>query len=150
MSDKTLAQTLAAAIQAWKNTQTSDRLNPVWESVWDDVIDSVTQELPQGSGFDSYPVVDRERSTGDKLVINGSYHSMDEHGGYNGWCDYTVFVRPAFDGIIVTVTGGGKYHEDIGDRFYDAFSQTYNLSIRPPSSPRSEGSQGHLSGGSLG
>lgn len=60
----------------------------------------------------------------NRLVIHVPFHCMDANGCYDGWRDYRVVVRPAFDGITVTVTGrdyndlksylGELFHEALG------------------------------------
>lgn len=52
--------------------------------------------LPSGSGFDAGTKIDLDRSTPEKIVLNTSFHHMDEHGYYCGWTEHTVTVRPSF------------------------------------------------------
>ena len=134
MTERTLASVLSAAITARWNCHNSD--NGEWQDRWDDVIANAMNELPRGGGFDSYPILDEARTIPDtdkptvrQLVFSGSYHGMDEHGGYNGWNDYTVFCRPDWTGVSVTVRGGGKHNEYIGDRFHEALNA--ECSIHP-------------------
>lgn len=117
-TQRTLTQIIAAANTAYVNCCNSG--NKRWEDIWDEVIDAAEYELPRGSGFDHYPTLDREDSDDKRLVFTGSYHAMDEHGGYNGWRDYTIYAWPAFDGIRITVRGGGEHAEYIRDCFAEA------------------------------
>ena len=121
---KSLAAIVSAAIVARDNCYLSG--NAEWLTRWQAVVDNAAFELPRGSGFDSYPEFDFERAKADKIVITGSYHGMDEFGGYNGWSDYTVFVYPEFNGIRVTVKGGGVHASYIGDCFHDALSAVFD------------------------
>ena len=121
---KSLAAIVSTAIVARNNCYLSG--NATWLERWQAVVDNAAFELPRGGGFDSYPKFDLKRTKENKLVITGSYHAMDEYGYYDGWRDYTVFVYPEFNGIRVTVTGGGEHWDYIGDCFHDALSAVFD------------------------
>ena len=121
---KSLAAIVSTAIEARNNCYFSG--NATWLERWQAVVDNAAFELPRGSGFDSYPEFDLERTKANKIVITGSYHAMDEYGSYDGWRDYTVFVYPEFSGIRVTVKGGGEHAGYIGDCFHDALSAAFD------------------------
>ena len=59
--------------------------------------------LPHGNGFDCDLTVDYDKCNVTRIVIYGSFHCMDWYGGYDGWVDYSVTVRPTLtgDGIVV-------------------------------------------------
>lgn len=121
---RTLAAIISTALTAKANCDKSG--NTEWAEIWQGVIESAVYELPRGSGFDSYPAIDYDATTVNKLVFVGSYHSMDEHGGYNGWRDYTVYCRPAFEGFVITVRGGGEHNDYIGEAFHEALSTSHD------------------------
>lgn len=54
----------------------------------------VLNHLPHGSGFDVNPSIDWDATEPNKIVINGSFHAMDEWGGYLTWIDYTIILEP--------------------------------------------------------
>lgn len=78
--------------------------------------------MPSGSGFDCGTEFDFDRSTDSKLVFHTSFHHMDEGGGYSGWTDHTITVRPSFNGLTIKVSGRNKdgICDYIGDTFYEA------------------------------
>lgn len=53
------------------------------------------QYLPSGSGFDSGTFVNLDKSSGDKIVLETSYHHMGEGGFYEGWTFHTVTITPS-------------------------------------------------------
>jgi hypothetical protein len=66
----------------------------------------VKYHLPHGSGFDAGCTF--ELSTDPrKLVINTSFHHMNETGNYCGWTEHDVIVTPDWDGFEIRVTGKG-------------------------------------------
>lgn len=74
-------------------------------------LEALERELPSGSGIDNGTKIDIENSEEDvKLVIDCGYHHMDENGYYDGWCDYTITVRPTFSGIWVDVDCNSPYY----------------------------------------
>lgn len=101
---KTLAADLASLVAARANCERSG--NHEWHAKHSERIMRLALEhLPSGSGIDSGCVVMSDESSPDRLVIHVPFHCMDENGSYDGWRDYRVVVRPAFDGISVNVTG---------------------------------------------
>lgn len=54
-----------------------------------DIIDNY---LPRGSGFDVCPEISHDGDPHEKFTIAASFHKMDEHGGYDGWADFTITV----------------------------------------------------------
>lgn len=120
---KTLAEHLYIAAQARNNCFTSG--NTDWLDIWDQTLDSAEEALPHGSGFDSYPKVDLEKVSARHLVIRGSYHAMDQHGGYDGWRDYTIHVWSEFDGPAINCIGGGEHKDYIEVTFCEALTRTY-------------------------
>lgn len=88
--------------------------------------DTVDAYMPRGSGFDSGTNVDVEASTKGRIVLHTSFHHMDEHGGYDGWSDYTVTVKPSLAfGFDVKVTGGrGREDRDyVVETFAEALQE---------------------------
>lgn len=64
--------------------------------------DIMENYMPSGSGLDIGISFDFSKSKDDRLVMQSSYHLMDEMGGYDGWIDFEIIVKPslAFDFTI--------------------------------------------------
>ena len=77
------------------------------------------QFLPSGSGFDSGTTIDRDVSCDTKVVLNTSYHHMNENGMYDGWTDHKVTVRPTFHSPDITISGRNR--NDIKDYMQNVF-----------------------------
>ena len=71
-----------------------------------DQIRELEEKLPYGSGFDAGSAVDLSKSTGQKIVIDTSFHHMNENGYYDGWTDHQVIVTPCLMyGYKLRITG---------------------------------------------
>ncbi len=113
---------IANAIVARTNCERSG--NTEWYARWTERLAQLADLLPSGSGVDSGTTIDLERSTGAKIVLGTAYHHMDEGGGYSGWTEHAITIRPAFiGGIDLTIGGrdrngikeylGEMYHADL-------------------------------------
>ena len=134
MTRKLYAQ-LASSVQARANC--ADGQNNEWYDRHErTVLDLVDNFLPHGSGIDSDLEFDFETSTGEKLVINGSYHAMDENGMYDGWIDFLVTVRPSlqfgFD-LNVQFTGANsrayRKYGDVREYLHEIFDGALHQNI---------------------
>jgi hypothetical protein len=101
---KTLAQALAKTVGSRINCINSG--NTRWLDNHEYKIENTLMEkLPSGSGIDNGNELDYDKSTGEKLVINSAFHTMDDNGGYDGWVDFRVVVtaslRFGFDTNII-------------------------------------------------
>lgn len=116
-----LYQTLASKVCAYHNCLDRPEMGD-WEARHGDDIKQLAKNfLPSGSGFDSGTEVDLDRSTGEKLVVSTSFHHMDEHGGYDGWTEHTVTVRPSLQhGFLLTI--GGRDRNGIKDYIGEVFN----------------------------
>ena len=122
---KTVVQEISSAFDAYNNCVKSE--NTEWEYNHEQKIKSLIKEyLPRGSGIDCDVKLDFDMSSKDRLIFYSSFHCMDEYGGYDGWIDFRVIVKPSFSGIDLDVKGRfserhGKYsfiQEGIADEFY--------------------------------
>lgn len=123
MNDK-LYQTLASKAQAMRNCAATK--NTEWEGKHEQaILDLVKEHLPSGSGFDSGTNIELDECNDSQLVFSTSFHHMDEHGGYDGWTEHKVVVKPSFAGIDIKVTGRDRNQikEYIGDIFYGDLTQ---------------------------
>ena len=117
MSD--VIQKIAAAIDVINRTDRADLV-----ANWRDVIKRIEREcLPYGSGFDSGSIVSGD-SNYRRIIIDTSFHHMNEHGYYDGWTNHRVIVTPEFSGFSIRVTGRDRngIKDYIADVFNDALS----------------------------
>ena len=88
----------------------------------------IGEHMPSGSGIDSGVKIDYDKSTGDKLVFNTAFHHMDTHGGYDGWTEHRVIVKPSLmHGYTVTITGRNR--NDIKDYLAELFSYSLDQEL---------------------
>ena len=100
-------QALASAIQARLNCVKS--ANNEWYHKHTETIESIARDcLPSGSGIDSGCSVDLDQSSGDTIVIDLSFHHMDDDGSYDGWTEHTATIEPTFDGIDIRISGRNR------------------------------------------
>ena len=86
-------------------------------------IESLTQSLPSGSGFDSGTEFLANESSDNKLVFRTEFHHANEHG-YLRWTEHKVVITPDLRfGFDVRVTG--RDYRDIKDYIAEVF--TYAL-----------------------
>jgi hypothetical protein len=98
-------QRIAQLLQAIHNCQQSD--NEVWLARHTGELERLADNyLPSGSGFDAGTTIDIDASDEKRIVLQTSYHHMNEAGFYDGWTEHTVKVYPSFvDGIRLHITG---------------------------------------------
>ena len=133
---------LSRTLQAWKNClQAIDRLKTdakqdfiesrleitrlsEWVDKHQDSINEILKALPHGSGIDSGVTFDQNKSTSEKLIFSVPFHSMNEHGYYDGWVDFTLIVTPCFGGYNIRITGRDKNQlkEYLSQLFYETFT----------------------------
>jgi hypothetical protein len=82
-------------------------------------LELVKEHMPSGVGFDCGTKLDLDKSTGERLVFETSFHHMDDNGYYDGWTDHVVRVLPAFGGIDMTISGRNR--NEIKDYIHEAF-----------------------------
>ena len=104
MSTK-LYQELAAIIQARLNCIASH--NTDWEIRHSNKLQELCENfLPHGSGFDSGTAIDLDNSKVNRIILNTSFHHMDEYGGYDGWTEHQVIITPSLiSGFDLRITG---------------------------------------------
>jgi len=62
---------------------------------------------------------------------------MDEYGGYDGWTEHTITVRP--DLIHTIVLGiSGRNRNDIKDYLYDVYHHILTLDVRHEYDPTTD------------
>ena len=82
---------------------------------------AIIENLPHGSGIDADWTADKARGT---IVCHNSYHCMDEMGGYDGWVNFTVTIKPSLQfGHRMTISGRFGKYQDIRDYLYDILGE---------------------------
>ncbi len=105
MIKQTVIQAIDAALQARRNCERAG--NAEWFQKWDDRLTWIEREiLPSGSGINNGTTINRDRKDG--IVLETSFHHMNDDGCYDGWTDHAILVRPAFTGIDITVSGKNR------------------------------------------
>ena len=84
--------------------------------------------LPNGSGIDCGCKIDLDKSEENKLVIHFSFHHMDEWGGYDGWTEHDLYVRPDLM-IELKLNILGTNRNGIKDYLYDMFYQVLRTKV---------------------
>ena len=95
-----------------------------WVDKHQESIDEILKALPHGSGIDSGVTFDQNKSTSEKHIFSVPFHSMNEHGYYDGWVDFTLIVTPCFGGYNIRITGRDKNQlkEYLSQLFYETFT----------------------------
>jgi hypothetical protein len=87
--------------------------------------DLVKEHMPSGSGFDAGTTLDEDSSTPEKVVFDTSFHHMDEMGGYDGWTDHKVVVRPSLAHGFTTKVSGRDRNE-----IKDYIGEMFDLALK--------------------
>jgi hypothetical protein len=97
-------QKIAATLTARINCIESN--NKEWIDNHENTLSELEKLLPSGSGFDSGTKINLDKSTGEKIILETSYHHMDEYGSYIGWTDHIITVTPSLQfGFNLKVSG---------------------------------------------
>jgi hypothetical protein len=124
-------QALAGHFIAYLNCL--EKGNSEWQEKHKEKIEEIVEKyLPHGSGIDNGNSFDFDNSREDKLIINSSYHRMDENGFYDGWIDYQVVIRPSLtaNGINLDVKGRFGKHQDLKDYLGDIYYEALTAEIK--------------------
>lgn len=124
----TVCTRIAEVFAAWQNCCNATWPNDTWAPVHRDRIERIARNLlPSGSGFDSGTSFDFEASKPQRLVLNTSFHHMDDGGSYDGWTEHSVIVTPIFGGFDLRVTGRNRRNikDYIGETFHAALCAEY-------------------------
>lgn len=102
--------------------------NKEWQPQWEEVIDTLVDMLPSGSGIDRGVKIDFDKSTGEKLVFNFGYHHMDENGYYCGWTEHVLTITPSFlSGFNMKISGPDK--NGIKEYLYETFGYSLDQEL---------------------
>ena len=107
---RTVAAAIHGALIARENCEKSG--NREWIGRWEQyVYETARNKLPHGSGIDNGTRVKGLTTDRRGIVLLVEFHHMNDAGMYNGWTYHTVRVRPAFNGLDITI--GGPDRNDI-------------------------------------
>ena len=116
---------LAGLVQAMANCEKAG--NTEWYARHKACAESICCNLlPSGSGIDNGTTVDFDASKPERLVLTSGFRHMDEHGGYDGWSNHSVIVRPSLQhGIDVRITGRNRndIKDYLGEVYQESLSQ---------------------------
>lgn len=93
------------------------------------------EHLPSGSGFDSGTelLTSSENFKGrlGSLVFSTSFHHMDQNGGYDGWTEHMVVVKPDWEGFNIRCTGPNRnaVRDYVEDTFYNALMVEVEIEV---------------------
>ena len=125
MKQYKLYKELALLLSAYKNCLKNN--DQEWSEKHKEKIENLVDKcLPNGSGIDNGNKFNFEESEVDKLVIDSSYHVMDD-GFYNGWIDFQVVVTPSlqFD-FDLEIIGEFEDKEDIAEYLTDIYGDAFD------------------------
>jgi hypothetical protein len=135
MRELTIYRELANRIQARLNcinwVRKDDQENAVYRAgQHEKCIESLKDLLPSGSGIEGISI-DLSNSTGEKIIIYSSFHSMNDGGYYDRWIDFSVTITPSLiNGISLKISGRfGKYQE-IREYLFDVFDDSLRETVK--------------------
>lgn len=127
--NRKLYEELASLVDAYHRCVSTK--NTEWEARHLDRLKLLVDDnMPSGSGFDNGTKLDVDASNADKLVFTTAYHHMDEGGGYDGWTDHTVTVKPSLVGGF-NLKISGRNRNDIKDYIGETFQHALTLEVEP-------------------
>ena len=93
--------------------------NLVFSDTFDNRIDEYMDGAPSGAGWNEGTKLGEWN--GRTIVFFGSFHHMDEYGGYDGWTEHIIKVKPSLAyGFDLTISG--KNRNEIKDYLAEMFS----------------------------
>lgn len=118
----TVIREISSLLQAIENCKESE--NNEWEARHRQALDSIAGILPSDSGFDSGSKVSDE-STPERVVIETSFHHMDECGSYTYWSTFSVIITASLlYGLSIDLDGleEGDESDQLADHVHQVFS----------------------------
>jgi hypothetical protein len=105
--------------------------NTIWEERWKEEIEKIVNTIQIGSGIDAGITFNFNKSKPYKLVLDSSFHQMDEMGGYDRWIDFSIIVTPSWNTFDIVISGRfpKKYEmtrDYLTEYFIEEFEQIYD------------------------
>ena len=97
--------------------------------------DGIEDQLPSGSGFDNGTRVVWEESSRNKVVLETSYHHLNENGFYTHWTEHRIIITPDLPfGFKMDTSGddnvSGMFYDYLADLFYDVLNSEAETPVR--------------------
>src|SRR6187551_1233267 len=93
-----------------------------------EAIENLMGEMPSGSGWNHGTKIDLAESTAKRIVLTGSWHHMDDMGGYDGWTQHCIVITASLAfGFELNVTGRNR--DNIKDYLSDVFNDTLSMEM---------------------
>jgi len=110
---------------------TIDFINNWNDTRYQSVIDNcIIPKLPSGSGIDNGCKINLKQSKPLKIIIDSSYHAMNENGMYDRWIDFKIIVTPSFDNIDINIRGNfGSKYQHLKDYLIEIFQDSLSKEI---------------------
>ena len=110
--------------------ETCDRTsNLVWSAKHRMSLQDIANNLPSGSGIDCGTKID-PNSTPDEIVLNLSYHHMNDGGYYDGWSEIVITVTPSLTwGFELDFTWEESAHPDLESDLEDYLGEVYQIAL---------------------
>ena len=113
---KTLASWIA------KTSEWAERAENNPNAQWGDIartrLDQLVNMLPSGSGIDSGTKL--ISASASRIVLECSFHHMNENGYYDGWTEHRITVRPTFDSLDIHISGRNR--NDIKEYLHEVYA----------------------------
>lgn len=104
-----------------KNCEWLKTVNENYLNLCESRIDKLESLLPSGSVIDCGCKIDREKSGLKKVIINLSFHHMNNGGYYDGWTEHKIIITPNLSEYPdIKITGRNK--DQIKEYLCDIFS----------------------------
>lgn len=133
MRELVIYRELANRIQARLNciNKGEDENAVYWAGQHEKCIESLKDLLPSGSGIDSGISIDLINSTGEKIIIDSSFHAMNDGGYYDRWIDFSVTITPSLiHGISLKISGRFGKYQDIREYLFDIFNDSLRETVK--------------------
>lgn len=126
LPQRTVRDEIASCCEALRNCEKSGN---DWAARWRERIARIEREiLPSGSGIDSGTRIDAARSGFRRIVLETSFHHMNEGGYYDGWTEHRITCDAAFHlGTLIRVSGRDRngIKEYLAELFDDVLAQQF-------------------------
>ena len=113
---KTLAAWIAETSD-WAE-RAENNLNAQWGDIARTRLDQLVNMLPSGSGIDSGTKL--ISASASRIVLECSFHHMNENGYYDGWTEHRITVRPTFDSLDINISGRNR--NDIKEYLHEVYA----------------------------
>ena len=106
-----------------------------FQSQKDSMIRDIESELPSGSGINAGCQFNSDESTTNFIVIDFSYHYMNQDGMYDGWIEFKLTLEPDFISnftmdLRIINHSTILTNDDIECLYFDYLYQTFDSSLR--------------------